>query len=324
MNQPRAIWSEPIVFEPVYKEKVWGGRSLESVYGRRLPNSVNYGEAWELVDRENEHVVVTSGPAAGKTLHDLWVQDRESVFGTPHLGNASERFPLLVKILDARDDLSIQVHPPAEVAPTLHGEPKTEMWYIAHAEPDAKLYVGLRDGITREAFEEGIASGQTQDQVHAITPKQGEFIFIPSGRLHAIGAGLLIYEIQQNSDTTYRVFDWNRPGTDGNPRDLHVNESLQCIDFEDVEPEMDVPDGDTLVQCEHFHVLRKRLTPDSTTPATPPDQAAVVTVVEGTVQSGPRNFQPGDFFLVPAHSDTSVRELNALDGPAEVLLTWLP
>lgn len=320
----RIPWTEPIVFNPVYKEKVWGGRSLESVYGRRLPNGTNYGEAWELVDRENEHVTIQNGPSAGKTLHDLWAHERTAVFGPAFTNHPSERFPLLVKILDARDDLSIQVHPPASVAPSLKGEPKTEMWYVAHAEPGAKLYVGLKSGITREGFQSGIASGNTQDQVHAITPKKGDFIFIPSGRLHAIGAGLLIYEIQQNSDTTYRVFDWNRPGTDGQPRDLHVSESLQCIDFEDIEPQMNAPDGDTLVECDHFQVLRRTLSPNQSIAATPRDQAAIVTVIAGTVTSGNLQFKPGDFFLIPALTTDDVRNLTTQDEQAEVLLTWLP
>lgn len=320
----RSPWTEPIVFAPVYKQKVWGGRSLESVYGRQLPNGTNYGEAWELVDRENEHVTIQNGSAAGKTLHDLWSDQRTTVFGPAFTNHPSERFPLLVKILDARDDLSIQVHPPASVASSLQGEPKTEMWYIAHAEPGAKLYVGLKAGVTREDFQAGIDRGDTRDQVHAITPEKGDFIFIPSGRLHAIGAGLLIYEIQQNSDTTYRVFDWNRPGTDGKPRDLHVSESLQCIDFEDIEPQMDTPQGDTLVECEYFQVLRRTLSPTQPIAATPQDQAAIVTVVAGTVTSGHHRFKPGDFFLIPALATDEVRNLVTQDEEAEVLLTWLP
>lgn len=317
-------WTEPIVFAPVYKEKVWGGRALESVYGRKLPNGTNYGEAWEFVDREGEQVTILNGPVAGRTLHDLWAHERTAVFGPAFANHPSERFPLLVKILDARDDLSIQVHPPASVASSLNGEPKTEMWYIAHAEPNAKLYVGLKAGITKEAFQAGIESGQTQDQVHAITPKKGDFIFIPSGRLHAIGGGLLIYEIQQNSDTTYRVFDWNRPGSDGKPRDLHVDESLKCIDFEDIEPAMDAPQGDTLVDCEHFQVLRRTISGNRSIAATPDGQAAIVTVVRGNVTSGSRDFKPGDFFLIPAQATDEVRNLVTKDEDAEVLLTWLP
>ena len=195
------LWNAPLRFVPLYKEKVWGGRHLESVYGRNLAGDAAYGESWELVDREDDQSVVADGAWEGRSLHDLWKDHREEVFGEALVAHPSPRFPLLVKILDATDDLSIQVHPPAPVAEALRGEPKTEMWYVARAEPGAKLYVGLRRGVDREAFEKGISEGQTRCQVHALEPKAGEFIFIPSGRLHAIGAGLLIYEIQQNRGT---------------------------------------------------------------------------------------------------------------------------
>ena len=316
------LWVEPIIFSPVYKEKVWGGRNLHSLFGRELPNGANYGESWELVDREREQVVIRNGPAAGRTLHDLWIHQQTSVFGSAT--HPSPRFPLLAKILDARNDLSIQVHPPAHLAPSLNGEPKTEMWYIAHAEPGAKLYVGLKRGVNRAEFESGIAGGMTETQVHAIEPRQDEFIFIPSGRLHAIGAGLIIYEFQQNSDTTYRVFDWNRPGTDGKPRNLHVEESLQCIDFQDVEPVMDAPRGEILVHCDHFCVLRRHLPEGEAKPAAPEDAAALVTVISGSVRSGGHCFGRGDFFLVPARAKDAVRNLTSAAGNATVLLTHLP
>lgn len=315
-----------MVFQPVYQAKVWGGRSLETFYGRALPGDGAYGESWELVDRDDAQSVIVSGrPGAGLSLNDLWTRYREPVFGRRLLDHPSPRFPILVKILDARDDLSIQVHPPAEVAEGLGGEPKTEMWYIARAEPGSKLYVGLRAGVSRDDFESGISDGQTRDQVHALEPKAGESIFIPSGRLHAIGGGLLIYEIQQNSDTTYRVYDWDRPGSDGKPRALHVEESLQCIDFDDVEPVMDEPAGDCLVQCEYFEVRRRVLEPGASTPIARTGEGAIVSVVSGKVLSGEDSFSAGDFFLVPAAASTAVRELRAAtsDG-AEVLVTWFP
>src|SRR5687767_1695966 len=144
------------------------------------------------------------------------------------------RFPLLCKILDAREKLSLQVHPPS---PAL-GEPKTEMWYIARADAGAQLYVGLKRGVTRHDFERALQGGTVEECFHTIPVRTGDTMFLPSGRVHAIGAGLVIFEIQQNSDTTFRVFDWNRVGLDGRPRDLHVAESLQSIDFDDVEPSL--------------------------------------------------------------------------------------
>lgn len=313
---------EPIVFEPIYQERVWGGRELENRYGRALPRAeVPYGESWEVSDRAEAMSVVT-GPVEweGKTLGQLWQGAREKIFGAS-LENTSGPFPLLLKILDARDRLSIQVHPPAEVAPELGGEPKTEMWYIADAVPGAVLYVGLEPGVTRADFEAGIAEGKTEDQVHRILVSTGDFIFIPSGRLHAIGAGLLIYEIQQNSDTTYRVFDWNRVGLDGKPRELHVEESLRCIDFADVAPGMGLRNGETLVECPEFTVEEWSLPEGAGRPANSEGEFAIVTVVTGRVACGSREFTAGDFFLVPACAEGAGRELVSREGEAVVLVT---
>jgi mannose-6-phosphate isomerase len=278
-------------------QRVWGGRELERQYGRTLPDGALYGESWEIVDRQKEQSVVFGGPWAGKTLHELWTGQREEIFGTGLPG--SERFPLLIKVLDARDDLSIQVHPPDQRAAELGGEPKTEMWYIAGAEPGAKLYVGLKKGVTRADFEKAVGDGTVAECVHAIEPKAGESIFIPSGRLHAIGAGFLIHEIQQNSDTTYRVFDWNRLGLDGKPRELHVKESLASIDFGDFEPGMDVPDGPVIAECEYFRVEKLALGAGEGAGNREAGRFSIFSVVEGEVTCGSKRFGKGDFFLLP-------------------------
>jgi mannose-6-phosphate isomerase len=276
--------------------RVWGGRSLESVYQRELPDSQPYGESWEITDREEEQSLVSSGQFAGKTLHDLWTSHREEVFGEDLTG---DRFPLLIKILDARDDLSIQVHPPQKIASDLGGDPKTEMWYIADRDPGAKLYIGLKNGATRATFENSLIDGTVKEQVHAVSPQPGDSIFIPSGRLHAIGAGFLIYEIQQNSDTTYRVFDWNRMGLDGTPRDLHIKESMASIDFDDFEPGMDAPQGDTLASCEYFVIDQLELRAGDKI-RNKNDRFSIITVVSGELTfEKDRLFQTGDFFILP-------------------------
>lgn len=299
--------------------RVWGGRTLEEIYGRQLPDSQPYGESWEMSDRVKEQSLVTAGPFAGATLHDLWTQRREEIFGAGS-GLTGKRFPLLIKILDARNDLSIQVHPPAEIARRLKGEPKSEMWYIARADPGAKLYLGLRKGVTARQFEQAISAGSVAQCVHALEPRTGESIFIPSGRLHTIGAGLLIYEIQQNSDTTYRVFDWNRLGLDGKPRNLHVEESLQCIDFSDYEPAMDEPDGNTLARCEYFVVDQLDLPEGAALGNPEPGRFSIVTVADGALQgSDGRTFQPGDFILLPREADPLLAT-----SPAAVLQTTIP
>ncbi len=290
---------EPITFTPIYMQRVWGGRELERIYGRTLPDSKSpFGESWEVVDRENEQSIVDEGPLAGTSLHELWQHHREEIFGKGFQNHP--RFPILIKVLDARDDLSIQVHPPATLAASLGGEPKTEMWFIADCDPGAKLYVGLKNGVTRSDFEKSIAEGTVADCVHAITPRPGDSIFIVSGRLHAIGAGFLIHEIQQNSDTTYRVFDWNRLGLDGKPRQLHVNESLASIDFNDHEPQMDPPDGDQLASCEYFKTDRKILAAGDTVAHSPDGRFSILSVVDGMLESqGGRRFNKGRFMLLP-------------------------
>jgi mannose-6-phosphate isomerase len=278
-------------------ERVWGGRELERVYGRKLPSAGRpYGESWELVDREDEQSVVDSGEFSGWSLHRLWNERREELFGSGYEGH--ERFPVLIKVLDARDDLSIQVHPPVHLAAAMGGEPKTEMWYIADCDPGAKLYVGLKHGVTRDAFEQAITDGTVAECVHAVTPQVGDSIFIASGRLHAIGAGFLIHEIQQNSDTTYRVFDWNRVGLDGKPRQLHVAESLASIDFDDFEPGMDVPQGDLLATCEYFETRRRQVAVGEEI-TNPGDRFSIVSVVEGSLAAGARIFGKGQFLLLP-------------------------
>lgn len=308
---------EPIRFRPIYMERVWGGRSLENVYGRSLPEDCGpIGESWELVDRPEAQSVVDGGVFDGKTLQELWTDHRDEVFG----GGEGERFPLLVKILDAREKLSVQVHPPEALAESLGGEPKTEMWYIAAADEDAELYVGLKSGITREDFIAGIAAGTTADEVHRIEGRAGESIFIPSGRLHAIGAGLLIFEIQQNSDTTYRVFDWNRLGLNGKPRDLHVEESITCIDFGDVEPGMDEPGGEVLASCPEFRVERMEFDPAGRDVGDA-ERFAIIAVIEGGVSCGSHEFVQGDFFLIPARG---TGRLTPVGKAASILRTTIP
>jgi mannose-6-phosphate isomerase len=224
----------PLLFHPIFKERVWGGRNLERLYGKRLPGTAPIGESWEISDRPGDVSVIANGPLAGKDLQWLMSHHGAELLGRPALPN--ERFPVLIKLLDAQDVLSLQVHPPAAKAAALNGEPKTEMWFIAEAKPEAELHVGLKREVTREAFERAIDAGSVADCFHRVKVKSGDVMFLPSGRVHALGAGLVIFEIQQNSDTTYRVFDWNRRGLDGKPRALHVAESLESIDFQDFEP----------------------------------------------------------------------------------------
>lgn len=227
----------PLVFQPVFKDRIWGGRELERLYHKNIPAGKPIGEAWEISDRPGDASVIANGPLAGKDLRWLMENHATEVLGDAKPATAG-RFPLLCKILDAREKLSLQVHPPASNAAAMNGEPKTEMWFIADAAPDASLYVGLQRGVTRDEFEKKIADGSVADCFHRIPVRAGDAMFLPSGRVHAIGDGLVIFEIQQNSDTTYRVYDWNRIGLDGKPRELHIPQSLASIDFNDFEPKL--------------------------------------------------------------------------------------
>ena len=226
----------PFIFKPIFKDRIWGGRELQRLYAKKIPAG-QIGEAWEISDRPGDASVIANGSLAGKDLRWLMENHAAEILGDAKPA-AEGRFPLLCKILDAREKLSLQVHPPARKAAELKGEPKTEMWFIADATPDASLYVGLKNGVTRAEFEEKISDGSVADCFHRIPVKAGDTMFLPSGRVHAIGDGLVIFEIQQNSDTTYRVFDWNRVGLDGQPRELHIAQSLASIDFNDFEPKL--------------------------------------------------------------------------------------
>src|SRR6267378_5638642 len=171
----------PVVFEPIFKERIWGGRNLAASFGKKLPPNKRIGESWEIVDRPEAQSIVRGGPLSVRSLHDLWVNFREELFGKV---SNTPRFPLLVKILDAREKLSLQVHPPLQKAVELGGEPKTEMWYVAEAAPGAELYVGLRHGVTRAEFEQKIRAGTVAECFHRLTVKAGDAMFLPSGRVH--------------------------------------------------------------------------------------------------------------------------------------------
>jgi mannose-6-phosphate isomerase len=224
----------PLTFVARLKERVWGGRKLELLYRKPLPPGVPIGESWEISDRPGDESVVAQGPWAGRSLRWLMENHGPEILGEARV--AGGRFPLLIKILDAREVLSVQVHPPADIAVQLRGEPKTEMWFVADADPGAELLAGLRKGTTKSDFQRQLQKGTVAESLHRLPVQRGDALFLPSGRIHALGAGVVVFEIQQNSDTTYRVFDWNRVGLDGRPRALHVPESLASIDFSDIEP----------------------------------------------------------------------------------------
>ena len=307
----------PLTFEPIFVGRMWGGRRLESEFGKKLPPQKPVGESWEIVDRPEAQSVVRNGPMRGKTLHELWTQHRDEIFGdVPD----SPRFPLLLKLLDAHQKLSLQVHPPGEVATRLGGEPKTEFWYIAATEPGAELYLGFREAITREQFEKALRDGTAADHVHKIRVKAGDAAFLPAGRLHAVGAGILLIEIQQNSDTTYRVFDWNRLDDKGKPRQLHIDQALQCVDFEDVRPQLLHSEGELFLRHDLFEIQKWNL--DSPREIAIRGRFAIACCLTGSLRCADVDLKPGEFFLVPAQLDN--RQLHPRTEETTLLRITIP
>jgi len=296
-------FTAPIVFDPIFMDRVWGGRRLEQLYGKRLPASRQIGESWELVDRTDAQSVVAEGPLAGTTLHELWSVHRAPIFGEGL--PAAQRFPLLVKLLDCEERLSVQVHPPAAIAERFGGEPKTEMWFVMHADAGSEVFAGLKRGVTRERFEAALASGDAASLLHRVPTRPGDALLVPSGRIHAIGAGNVIFEVQQNSDTVYRVFDWNRAGLDGKPRTLHIRESLASIDFDDAEPQLIARQGERVASCEYFRVERWEI--DGERSCGTESRFAVMAVLSGQIECGARRFGAGAVFLVPVSGGASLR-----------------
>jgi mannose-6-phosphate isomerase len=257
----------PLTFTPVFRDYIWGGRNLETKLGRQIPPGI-VAESWEISGHPSSPTLVDNGSLAGKTLPELM-----ELFGLDLVGSRSQamlahgKFPLLVKLLDANQPLSVQVHPDDDYARRHeNGElGKTEMWYILHSDPGAYLIYGLKTKVTPADFRRSLEAGHLETYLHQLPVKTGDAVFIPAGSLHAIMSGILLAEIQQNSDTTYRVYDWNRLGVDGKPRPLHVDKALEVINFEQIEPGVYLPElleenttfrREMITTCPYFNVER--------------------------------------------------------------------
>jgi len=319
----------PFVFHPIFKQRVWGGRKIETLYRKCLPPRQPIGESWEISDRPGDVSVIANGPLAGKDLRWLMEYHRKNLLGSAEAVDG--RFPLLIKILDAEDMLSLQVHPPAHRALELRGEPKTEMWYIADAASRAELFAGLKRGVSRQQFENKLRDGSVAECFHRIQVHSGDAMFLPSGRVHAIGAGLVIFEIQQNSDTTYRVFDWNRKGLDGKLRELHVDQALASIDFDDFEPALVSSEtrkmgSATLRPLVESPLFKVHLVEVKAAQSIHPDQSSafrIVGVVHGHIRVAANaapaiELEAGSFCLIPANEEV---KLDADSGTKSLMIT---
>ena len=217
----------PILLQPVYKEYVWGGNRLLHEFHRRLNPGI-YAEAWEIADHPDGRTRIINGPDAGSTLTQAIARRGPDLLG---VGRTDSSFPLLVKIIDARETLSVQVHPDDASAARFGGEPKSEMWYVLSATPDAHIYSGFKPGVSPEDFEKARAAGAIPSLLQRFPARPGMIFNTPGGRVHAIGAGCLLLEVQQDSNTTFRLFDWDRPDKDGKPRPLHVEQALRAVNW---------------------------------------------------------------------------------------------
>jgi len=315
----------PFTFHPIFQSRVWGGQRLKTLFGKDIPADEPIGESWEIADRPGAESSIANGPLASRTLR--WLMEEHSAALLGELPARDGRFPWLAKLLDAREDLSVQVHPPVATAKQLGGESKTEAWFIAHAEPDARIIAGLRSGIDRSQFEKHIGTADLTHCLHALPAREDDSIVIPNGRLHSLGAGTVVFEIQENADTTYRVFDWNRQGLNGAPRELHVDAALQCVNFSDHEPAASEPDWELAdghqsqriaSESGAFALDHIRLTADRI--PLPGTGVRMIGVTAGTVTvSGdePLTLAVGQFGLVPA----ALKSIEVAGRGSQFLLT---
>jgi mannose-6-phosphate isomerase len=296
----------PLRFEPVYKDYIWGGSRIPQLYSRNVPDGV-YAESWEISTHPDGTTAIANGPLAGKTLRDLLPEHKTALLGSNVNG---DDFPLLIKLIDARDVLSVQVHPNDGNAAAVAGQAKTEMWYFLEGDGSAQIYCGLKPGIGKDEFLQAMENKTFVDILQSIPARKGEAVFVPGGRVHAIGTGCLILEIQQNSNTTYRIYDWDRVDANGKGRELHIDKALQVIDWENNGDPRCKVGGTTIQNCEYFRLDRFELSAEQNFPMAPsaPQMGGTsfhaLFIAEGSGvimwDGGEEKLAPGQSWLVPA------------------------
>jgi mannose-6-phosphate isomerase len=318
----------PLRFIPIFRRYLWGGRKLGSRLGKPIGPERDYAESWEIVDHGEDQSRVMAGSLAGVTLGELVTGHGEALLGRHH---PQPQFPLLFKYLDCEKTLSVQVHPNDAQAARLNPPDfgKTEAWVVLSADPGSVIYAGLKRGFDRAALEREVHRGTCELCLHRIAPHTGDCIFLPAGTIHALGAGLMIAEIQQSSDTTFRLYDWNRLGDDGKPRPLHIEQALEVIDYTrgPVSPQSphktDRPHAQRLVECDKFILDRLEFTQSH--PIGGDRRFHIVSVLHGAVEiSGDPVGQPlkiGETVLIPA--DVENCQLTAIK-PTTLLDIYLP
>lgn len=321
----------PLRFHPYYKEKLWGGQKLRTVLGKDFGDLSNCGETWEISGVEGHISVVKEGPLEGEKLTDLMATYKDELLGKKVYEKFSDSFPLLVKFIDANDDLSIQVHPDDQLAGERHNSfGKTEMWYIMQSDEGASLISGFNRELSREIYEEYFNAGKLTEILNREQAEADDVFFLPAGRVHTIGKGLLLAEIQQTSDITYRIYDFDRVGADGKKRELHVEEALDAIDYryyDDIKTQYEAESNKavTLAKCPYFQTNRLNLTEGLSRNYTGIDSFVIYVFTKGKgllkYGSGEMQVEMGDAILLPACFNEVYFEP---EGEINLLEAWVP
>jgi len=306
----------PLKFKAIYKQRIWGGQKLREVFGKDIPPGEKIGESWEIADLPNDKSIIANGELAGQTLGSATEKFPKEITGDE---NFQGPFPLLIKFLDAEDILSVQVHPDEQTCRRMgKGEPKTECWYIISAPASScrktgagVIYKGLKKGTTKKQFAEAIQKGNVADMLVEVSVEAGQCHFLPAGTAHSIGAGLLIAEIQTPSDTTYRVFDFNRADDAGKPRQLHIEEALESIHFDESGDKLPITTIGRLVDCEKFKIDKGHQGKNCELLLSPGKRKTLI-ILSGfgiflSAEGSTTEFRKGDCLLVPAAYEGAIR-----------------
>lgn len=336
----------PLLFEPYLRPQVWGGRRLGQVFHKQLPDENTYGESWEVSAHPLHLSRVASGPESGRTLADLAARNPRMLYG--RRVPPGRNFPILVKWLDCQDRLSVQVHPSDEFAARYYADRpmvergKTEAWVIVQASPGSRVYAGLKQGITRQTLQTALETGNVVDCLHSFAPQPGDCLYLPAGTVHAASGGVVFAEVQQSSDATFRLYDWDRVGKEGVKRPLHLKESFEAIDFsrgpiEPIRRSGPLPLLERLVACPFFQMDRLQIAgTGDVMPVHYEDELSIWMVLDGRGWLVPADalaadgkpeaglrMHRGQTILMPAGADTHVW-VNAGPTPLTLLAATLP
>lgn len=320
----------PIKFKPLIVERIWGGQKLNTFFSKSLEGISNAGESWEISAVENAETIVENGFLQGNTLSEIIEIYMADLVGEKVYEKFGIEFPLLIKYIDANDVLSIQVHPDDKTAEKRHHAfGKTEMWYVIDADPDSYVISGFNKDVSKEEYLQYLNSGKLEQILKKVPAKAGDVFFIPAGRVHAIGKGLLLAEIQQTSDITYRIFDWNRVDKNGNPRELHTEEALDVIDYKEIkEPKtLYTPDKNkevNLIECNYFTTNILEIDKEMEREYEWIDSFKILMCIDGcaTITYEGENYiiNKGETYLIPAVIDSITIKPNSQSKIIEVYI----